>query len=145
MAYIDAIGNVDDRECFIEWKTTSSRYADQPEGLLSLDPQLVCYSWISGISEVAMVIFVRKRSPEIQYLHTTISQIQRYEFGSLVEGAIQQIEGAHFLPHSGIRFPQNGCVSCPYLGLCLGSSQLIATRLTRRAGASEFDWLNQLD
>jgi len=37
------------------WKTTTSRYPDGPEGLLSLDPQLISYSWISGISEVALV------------------------------------------------------------------------------------------
>ena len=37
-----------------------SRYPEEPEGLLSLDPQLVCYSWITGIAEVAQVVFVRK-------------------------------------------------------------------------------------
>ena len=46
-----------------------------------------------------------------------------------------QIEAAQFLPHSGIRFPQNGCVSCPYLGLCLGKQNLIDARLKRRPGA----------
>ncbi len=39
-----------------------------PQGLLALDPQLVCYSWMTGISEVAQVVFVRKRLVEIQYL-----------------------------------------------------------------------------
>ncbi len=39
-----------------------------PDGLLSLDPQLICYSWITGISNVAFVVFVRKHQPEIQYL-----------------------------------------------------------------------------
>ena len=29
------------------------------EGLLSLDPQLVCYSWITGIADVAQIVFVR--------------------------------------------------------------------------------------
>ena len=47
--------------CLIDWKTTASRYPEDPEGLLSLDPQLICYSWISGISEVALVVFVRKQ------------------------------------------------------------------------------------
>jgi len=53
VAYVDAIGNVDNTRCLIEWKTTSSRYPEEPEGLLALDPQLVCYSWMTGISEVA--------------------------------------------------------------------------------------------
>jgi hypothetical protein len=66
-------------------RASTSRYSDEPEGLLSLDPQLICYSWISGISEVALVVFVRKRSPEIQYLRASISEGQRREFGQLVE------------------------------------------------------------
>jgi len=135
LAYIDAIGQLDGTRCLIEWKTTGSRYPDQPEGLLSLDPQLVCYSWISGISEVATVVFVRKRQPEIQYLRTTITDAQRQEFRVLVEDTIREIEAGHFLRHSGIRFPQNGCLSCPYLGLCLGKQNLIDARLKRRPGA----------
>src|SRR5207302_7206589 len=73
VAYIDAIGRLDDRHSLLEWKTTSSRYPEEPDGLLALDPQLVCYSWITGISEVAQVVFVRKRLVEIQYLRTTIN------------------------------------------------------------------------
>src|ERR1035441_180397 len=73
VAYIDAIGTLDRKRCLIEWKTSSSRYPEKPEGLLSLDPQLVCYSWITGISEVAQVVFVRKGLVEVQYLRTTIT------------------------------------------------------------------------
>jgi hypothetical protein len=145
VAYIDAIGQLDGTSCLIEWKTTGSRYPDQPQGLLSLDPQLVCYSWISGISEVAMVVFVRKRLPEIQYLRTAITDAQRQEFGLLVEDTIREIEAGHFLRHSGIRFPQNGCVNCPYLGLCLGNQTLVDAKLLRKPGAEERDWLDQLD
>src|ERR1700687_2989756 len=50
---------------------------------------------------------------EIQYLHTTISKEQLQEFGQLVEDTIRRIESAQFLPHSGIRFPQNPCSTCP--------------------------------
>jgi len=145
VAYIDAIGYLDGTRCLIEWKTTASRYPEEPEGLLSLDPQLVCYSWISGISEVALVVFVRKRMPEIQYLRTSISEAQRREFGQLVEQTVGQIEAGQFLPHTGIRFPQNGCLSCPYLGLCLGNQQLINGKLIRQPGASDLDWLDHLD
>ncbi len=144
VAYLDAIGEVDGIRCLIDWKTTTSRYPEGPDGLLSLDPQLICYSWISGISEVALVVFVRKHSPEIQYLRTSISDEQRQEFGRLVETTISQIEAGSFNPHSGIRFPQNGCVSCCHLGLCLNNEQLIATNLIRKAGASDLDWLDEL-
>ena len=71
VAYVDAIGKLDGERCLIEWKTTSSRYSEEPDGLLALDPQLVCYSWMTGISQVAQVVFVRKRLVEVQYLRTT--------------------------------------------------------------------------
>ena len=144
VSYIDAIGELDGKPCLIDWKTTTSRYAEEPEGLLALDPQLICYSWISGISDVAFVVFVRKQLPEIQYLKATISEEQRREFGRLVESTIAQVESGQFSSHSGIRFPQNGCVSCSHLGLCLNNQQLIETNLVRRPGASDLDWLDEL-
>lgn len=144
VAYIDAIGELDGQRCLMDWKTTSSRYPEEPEGLLSLDPQLICYSWITGISEAALVVFVRKHQPEIQYLKTSISEEQRHEFGQLVLATISQIEAAKFPSHSGIRFPQNGCVSCSHLGLCLHDEQLIDSSLIRTPGASDLAWLDEL-
>jgi PD-(D/E)XK nuclease superfamily protein len=141
VAYVDALGGLDGVRCLLEWKTTSSRYPEEPQGLLSLDPQLVCYSWITGISEVAEVVFVRKRLIEIQYLRTIITDEQRDEFGYLVGNTVQQIESGHFLPHSGIRFPQNPCTSCPYIGLCLARPELVQARLVRRPG----DYLGLFD
>ena len=144
VSYIDAIGELDGQNCLMDWKTTTSRYSTEPEGLLSLDPQLICYSWISGISEVALVVFVRKHAPEIQYLRATITEEQRQEFGRLVENTVGQIEGAQFVSHTGIRFPQNGCLSCPHLGLCLNNESLVAANLIRRPGANDLDWLDEL-
>jgi hypothetical protein len=134
VAFIDAIGSLDGSPCLLEWKTTSARYPEEPSGLLRLDPQLVCYSWITGIPEVAQVVFVRKRLVEIQYLRTTITDEQRNEFGQLVEDTVQRIESAQFLPHSGVRFPQNPCITCPYVGLCLGKPELVDIALVRRPG-----------
>jgi len=145
VAYIDAIGQLDGSGCLLEWKTTSSRYSEEPDGLLALDPQLVCYSWITGIAEVALVAFVRKRLVEIQYLRTVITKEQRQEFGQLVEDTIRRIESAQFLPHSGIRFPQNPCSSCPYIGLCLGRQELVEAALVRRPGAEDLGWLDELN
>jgi hypothetical protein len=144
VAYVDAIGELDGLRCLIDWKTTTSCYPNQPAGLLSLDPQLICYSWMTGISEVALVVFVRKHHPEVQYLRTSISEEQRLEFGRIVGATISQIEAAQFPPHSGIRFPQNGCVSCPHLGLCLDDQKLIDSSLTLTPGARELAWLDEL-
>ncbi len=134
VGYIDAFGYIDGTRCVIDWKTTAARYPDQPEGLLALDPQLACYSWLTDEPEVAFVVFVRKRLPEIQYLRSTISEERRREFGRLVQDTVAQIEAAQFPAHPGIRFPQNGCTSCSFLGLCLESQPLIDSRLLRRPG-----------
>jgi hypothetical protein len=141
---MDAIGTLDAVHCLMDWKTTASRYAETPEGLLSLDPQLICYSWLTGIPEVGLVVFVRKQQPEIQYLRTSIAEDQRQEFGRLVATTIDQIEAAQFPSHSGIRFPQNGCVSCPHLGLCIDNHKLIEANLIRTLGANELAWLDEL-
>lgn len=144
VAYIDAIGELDGVRCLMDWKTTTSRYPEEPIGLLSLDPQLICYSWITGISDAALVVFVRKHQPEIQYLKTYISEEQRMEFGRLLDTTIRQIESAQFPPNSGIRFPQNGCVSCPHLGLCLDNQALIDGNLIRISGGNDLAWLDDL-
>jgi hypothetical protein len=127
VSYIDALGELDGTQCLIDWKTTTSRYSEEPAGLLSLDPQMICYSWISGIRDVALVVFVRKSIPEI-----------------LVEATVGQIQSGHFPSHSGIRFPQNGCVSCCHLGLCLGRPDLVASKLIRNPGTNNLDWLDEL-
>src|ERR1700732_1935252 len=144
VAYVDAIGELDGTRCLLEWKTTASRYSEEPDGLLALDPQLACYSWITGIPKVAQVVFVRKRLVEVQYLRTTITDEQRREFGQLAEDTIGRIESAHFLPHSGVRFPQNPCSSCPYVGLCLGKPQTAEGRLVRRPGAENLGLLDEV-
>jgi hypothetical protein len=145
VSYIDGIGTLDGKRCLLEWKTSSARYPQQPAGLLALDSQLVCYSWITSIEDVAQVVFVRKRLVEIQYLRTTITDAQRREFGYLVENTIRRIESADFLPHSGIRFPQNPCNTCPYVGLCLGRHEMIEAGLIRRPGAEDFGWIDELN
>jgi PD-(D/E)XK nuclease superfamily len=134
VAYIDAIGELDGTRCVLEWKTTSARYPEDPTGLAALDPQLVCYSWMTGIDEVAQVVFVRKRLVEVQYLRARITDEQRQEFASLVEDTVRRIESGLFLPHSGIRFPQNPCTTCPFLGLCLDKRDLVETNLIRKPG-----------
>ena len=95
VSYIDAVGELDGHHCLVDWKTTTSRYPEGPWDY-SPDPQFVCYSWVSGISDVALVVFVRKHHAEIQSLRATISDARRLEFGRLVETTIGQIEGVQF-------------------------------------------------
>ncbi|MFY9906607.1 MAG: hypothetical protein WAK62_15750 [Terriglobales bacterium] len=78
--------------------------------------------------------FVRKRLVEVQYLRATISQQQRDEFANLVDDTVRRIESGLFLPHSGIRFPQNPCTTCPFIGLCLDQQNLVDAALMRKPG-----------
>jgi hypothetical protein len=89
---------------------------------------------MTGINEVAQIVFVRKRLVEVQYLRATISEEQRQEFATLVDETVRRIESGLFLPHSGIRFPQNPCTTCPFIGLCLDKSDLVETALVRKPG-----------
>jgi hypothetical protein len=98
---------------------------------------------ITGIADVAQIVFVRKQLVEIQYFRTLISDEQREEFGQLVQDSIRRIEGSEFLPHSGIRFPQNPC-TCSHIGLCLGRPDLTEAALVRRPGADDLGWFDEL-
>jgi len=89
------------------------------------------------------VVFVRKRLVEVQYLCATITQGQRDGFGAMVATTIRQIESAQFPARSGIRFPQNGCLSCSHLGLCLGRQDMVDAHLIRRPGG-DLGWLDEL-
>jgi hypothetical protein len=134
VAFVDAIGELDGTPCLLEWKTSSARHPEEPAGLAALDPQLVCYSWMTGIDAVAQVVFVRKRTVEVQYLRATITEEQRQEFATLVEDTVRGVESGLFLPHSGIRFPQNPCTTCPFVGLCLEQRDLVNAALVRKPG-----------
>jgi PD-(D/E)XK nuclease superfamily len=134
VSYVDAIGEFDGTPCLLEWKTTSARYTEEPAGISALDPQLVCYSWMTGIDKVAQVVFVRKRLVEVQYLRATISDEPRQEFATLVDDTVRRIESGLFLAHSGIRFPQNPCTTCPFIGLCLDKPNLVEAALVRKLG-----------
>ena len=123
VAYVDAIGKVDGTRCLIEWKTTSSRYSEEPDGLLALDPQLVCYSWMTGISEVAQVVFVRKRLAEVRYLRTTITDEQRQEFGHLVDDTVRGLNPQNSCRTVGSASPRTRAAHAPMLGFVLGNSR----------------------
>jgi hypothetical protein len=106
VAYIDAVGELDGTRCLMDWKATTSRYPEAPTGLLTLDPQLICYSWMTGISDVALVVFIRKHQPEIQYLKTSISEDQRRELIVLWQRRSAKSRPRSSLLTAGSAFPR---------------------------------------
>ena len=139
VGHIDAIGRLDGTSRLLEWKTTSSRYPEEPAGLLALDPQLVCYSWMTSISEVAQIVFVRKRLVEIQYFQTTITDEQHREFGQIVEddraNRIRPVSAPrwHSLPTESVQY-------MPLPGAVLGEARVGRWRVSA-APRSRKPWL----
>ncbi len=78
---------------------------------------------------------------------TAASQSLRSQRGKNRKSSpLRAIDAAHFLPRPGIRFPQDGCVSCSYLGLCLGNQNLARSMVRdfRLAPAEQQQFLSQL-
>jgi hypothetical protein len=44
---------------------------------------------------------------------------------------VSDMEARTFYPRSGIRYPNNQCLNCPYLGLWLHQKRLVRENLTR--------------
>ena len=76
----------------------------------------------------------RHRHCGLSGFRPTISDEQRKEFETLVEDTLRGVEAGLFLPHSGIRFPQNPCTTCPFVGLCLEQRDLVDAALVRKPG-----------
>jgi len=134
VGYIDAVGWVDGIRCLIEWKTSSQSYPEGQPRLLELDPQLVCYSWTAQRQNVCLINFVRKKEPQIQYLHARIRKRQWRTFAQTVDLLVSEMEAGHFYPRSGIRYPNNQCLNCAYVGLCLRQKRLVEEKLIRIEG-----------
>lgn len=71
---------------------------------------------MTGIADVAQVVFVRKRLVEIQYLRTTITEEQRQELGRLVEDTIRRIDSAGILASQWNPPPAKCLEHMPVLG-----------------------------
>ena len=99
VSYIDAIGELDGTKCIIDWKTTTCRYPEEPQGLLALDPQLICYSWMTGISDVALAVFVRKKVPRFNLIDRCLHQLAKLAALLLVDRCFQILNLRCVLPH----------------------------------------------
>lgn len=111
VAIIDAIGKLDGVACLLEWKTASTRHSVNAVEMTALDPQLLCYAWVTGIERVVQVVFARSRPVEVQYLQAVINSEIRQQVAIRVEHAISQFESgvvpAHYdlsiAPHNSSR------------------------------------------
>ena len=99
--------------------------------MVELDPQRVCYSWAAQKQEVCLVGFIRKKQPQIQYLHARIRQRQWRAFEQTLDMLVSEMDAGYYYPRSGIRYPNNQCLNCAYLELCLRKRKLVEEKLVR--------------
>jgi hypothetical protein len=85
---------------------------------------------MTGIAEVAQVVFVRKSLVDVQYLRTTITNEQRQEFGRMVEDTTVKSRRRIFRRTVRSAFPR--ILAAP-------------AALARRPGADNLDWLDELN
>ena len=125
LRYIDAIGELDGSHCVLEWKTTSARYR---KNRLALSHSIHnCLLFLDDRNQT--------KSPKSSSSANASSKCSTFAPQSptnsdrssqrLVEDTVRRIESGLFLPQSGIRFPQNPCTSCPFIGLCLDKPDLV--------------------
>ena len=101
---------------------------------------------MTGISEVAQVVFVRKRMVEVQYLRTTITEEQRQEFGHLVDDTIRRIESAAVPAAQRHSFSAKPLQHLSVRGALSGEARIWSSvALVRRPGAETLGWLDELN
>ncbi len=115
VAYIDALGELDGIPCVMDWKTTDESLsggarrtsrARSPAHLLLLDQRNLRVACRVCPEELPRSNTSRPRSPTSS-ARTSATWLKQ----------LSSDRSWPVLSHSGIRFPQNGCVSCPHLGL----------------------------
>lgn len=87
----------------------------------------------------------------IQFLAAVISDKDRDETGEAIGAQARTISDANqlnFFPKKpGVRFPNNHCTFCSYLGLCIGDDKMVEEKLIQIGNVQqpvEKDWLEEL-
>ncbi len=107
---------------------TGAMAMDETPGLLQLDQQLREYAWVTGVPNVAFLWFVKGKKPHMQFVQATISPEDINEAGETIGQEIAEIVAAtkrgSFPKQPGIRFPNNKCINCAMLGICIGNDEM---------------------
>jgi len=147
-AYIDMHAKRNGCPIIVDIKTAAASFPERP-GMLRLDDQLRTYSWVTGVPDVAFLVFVKGKTPRVQFLTDTVPEEDRLEAGRIVGRdmvAIVEANKADFFPKiPGVRFPNNHCTFCEMLGICTGDDKLRDEKLVNiSAMPTEKDWLDTL-
>lgn len=143
----DCISHTFEGDLLIDFKTSGRAYTEKEDalGYAALDPQLRTGALVSGIRNVAFIVFVKTKTPRIQVSYGTVTdflveQIDLWlkeQYHKLVEGRLHM--------RSGIRFPNEQCLNCDFLCKCLGREDIAARNLRQKESKEVEDMFGYLD
>ncbi len=99
----------------LDWKTASAKY---PDCKAKLDLQLTAYSYVLAETEkmptkVGFGVFIKKKTPEIQYLFSTRTKEDLKNFEKIALKVWESIQDEFFVKTPGMQ-----CSWCDYLPIC---------------------------
>ncbi len=118
---IDMIYDNHNCEVLLDWKTSGSTFLDsRPD----LDDQLTAYSMLSRISNVCYGVLLKKKDPDIQFLHSVRTEEDYRDYQLKVMKTVSDIESGFFF-----KKPSMYCGFCGYSPLCRKQEEIIRTKL----------------
>lgn len=120
---VDLIYDNHDSEVLLDWKTSGGAFLDsRPD----LDDQLTAYSMLSGIPKVCYGVLLKKKNPDVQFLHSVRTEEDYQEYRIKVMKVVSDIEAGFFF-----KKPSMYCGFCDFEPLCRKQEDKIKTELKR--------------
>jgi hypothetical protein len=121
----------------LDIKVTAKAYPQEPAGLASMDPQLLTGALVSGITHVGFLNFVRVvKDPRIQIVEANIKPSRLKDVDTFLREQYDRLRQGRFYRSTGTRWPNDRCVNCEFLPLCLDNPAEAAKTLTTKPAKS---------
>ena len=120
---VDLIYDDHGSEVLLDWKTSGANFIDsRPD----LDDQLTAYSMLSGIKKVCYGVLLKKKTPDIQFLHSVRTEEDYRDYQMKVAKVVADIEAGFFFKR-----PSMYCGFCDFSPLCRKQDDRIKAELKR--------------
>jgi hypothetical protein len=120
---VDLIYDDRESEVLLDWKTSGGAFLDSRT---DLDDQLTAYSMLSGIPKVCYGVLLKKKNPDVQFLHSVRTAEDYREYQVKVMKIVADIEAGFFF-----KKPSMYCGFCDFSSLCRKQEDKIRTELKR--------------
>ncbi|MDP8218973.1 MAG: PD-(D/E)XK nuclease family protein [Candidatus Theseobacter exili] len=120
---VDLIYDDHESAVLLDWKTSGGAFLDsRPD----LDDQLTAYSMLSGINKVCYGVLLKKKLPDIQFLHSVRTAEDYRDYQIKVMKVISDIKAGFFF-----KKPSMYCGFCDFSCLCRKQEDRIRAELKR--------------